>query len=92
MITGASSGMGKDTAAVLAKNGYKVHAAARRAEEMEEIKQARGIPVVADVTKDTEIQQLVELFIGRGGRIDVLWNNAGHGLYGVELKEHNVNW
>jgi NAD(P)-dependent dehydrogenase (short-subunit alcohol dehydrogenase family) len=83
LITGASSGMGKDTAIVLAKNGYKIYAAARRVEEMEDIKRAGGVPVAADVTQDAELQKLVEVVIQREGRIDVLWNNAGYGLYGA---------
>ena len=44
LITGASSGMGKETAKELIKEGYTVYAAARRVEKMEDLKALGGIP------------------------------------------------
>ncbi|MBS1662659.1 MAG: SDR family NAD(P)-dependent oxidoreductase [Bacteroidetes bacterium] len=83
LITGASSGMGKDTAITLAKSGYKVYAAARRIEEMNDILEAGGIPLAADITKEADLQNVIQAIMRREGRIDILWNNAGYGLYGA---------
>jgi len=83
LITGASSGMGKDTAIELAKKGYQVYAVARRLEEMEEIRQAGGFIIQADVMQSKDLENLVATVIGTTGKIDILWNNAGYGLYGA---------
>jgi len=83
VITGASSGMGKETAYLLAKNGYTVYAAARRTERMEEMQKA-GIRILAmDVTNDESMISGVNTVLAAEGRIDVLINNAGFGSYGA---------
>ncbi len=83
LITGASSGMGKETAKQLIKEGHKVYAVARRIENMADLKQLGGLPMQMDVTNETEIQNVIDTIIGYEGKIDVLWNNAGYGLYGA---------
>ncbi|GAL11567.1 short-chain dehydrogenase/oxidoreductase [Vibrio astriarenae] len=82
LITGASSGMGKDTAMDLIKQGHTVYCAARRLSEMSDLEQAGGHIVQLDISKEAEITQCVDRIIDEQGRIDVLWNNAGYGLYG----------
>ncbi|WP_167955572.1 oxidoreductase [Anaerosporobacter faecicola] len=83
LITGASSGIGKDTAIVLQREGYQVFAAARRVERMEDLKK-HGIKVVSlDVTKEESMIACVEWIRKQAGRIDVLINNAGYGYYGA---------
>lgn len=82
MITGASSGMGKVTAKKLISEGYKVYTLARRLEAMEDIKELGGYPMQMDVSRQEDIARVVSDIIAREGRIDVLWNNAGFGLYG----------
>ena len=84
LITGASSGMGLETAKLLAQQGDKVYAGARRVERMESLKPLGIIPVQMDVTKPENSQQVVDQIIANEGRIDVLINNAGYGLYGPE--------
>lgn len=83
LITGASSGMGKETAKQLIKEGHKVYTAARRIENMDELKQLGGFPIQMDVTNEADIQKVLDTIIQYEGKIDVLWNNAGYGLYGA---------
>ena len=82
LITGASSGMGLETAKLLAQQGDKVYAGARRVERMESLKPLGIIPVQMDVTKPENSQQVVDQIIANEGRIDVLINTAGFGLNG----------
>ena len=83
LITGASSGMGKSAALLFAEGGHKVYAAARRIDAMQEELAPNGIvPVAVDVTSPEDNQRVVDQIIDAEGRIDVLVNNAGFGLYG----------
>ncbi len=83
LITGASSGIGFDSARTLAKQGHRVYAAARRTELMEPLK-AYGVKVFGmDVTDEESMKQGVETVIQAEGRIDVLINNAGYGYFGA---------
>ena len=82
LITGASSGMGKETAEWLAKEGHIVYGGARRVEKMNTLKELGGFPLGLDVTKEETLKKAVEKIISEQGRIDVLINNAGFGLYG----------
>lgn len=81
-ITGASSGMGKDTALDLIKQGYIVYCGARRVEEMGDLKLAGGHVLQMDISREEDITRCVNQIIDEQGHIDVLWNNAGYGLYG----------
>ena len=86
LITGASSGIGKDTALRLIKEGHRVYGAARRIDRMQDIVTAGGKAIKMDVTIESEIEAAVSQVIEEQGRIDVLFNNAGYGLFGaVEL-------
>ncbi len=82
LITGASSGIGMETARLLAQQGYIVYGAARRIEKMQELKQA-GVKLLAmDVTDEASMVNGVNEILRAEGRIDVLLNNAGYGSYG----------
>ncbi|HKX14960.1 MAG TPA: SDR family NAD(P)-dependent oxidoreductase, partial [Propionibacteriaceae bacterium] len=83
LVTGASSGIGQATALQLAELGYTVYAGARRVERMSDLAD-RGIRTTAvDLTDDASMVALVAEIIDDTGRIDVLVNNAGYGLYGA---------
>ncbi|MCB0879071.1 MAG: SDR family NAD(P)-dependent oxidoreductase [Thermoleophilia bacterium] len=82
LVTGASSGMGKDIARALKADGHVVYGAARRVEQMADL-EAEGITALRmDITVDDDIRSaLAEIERAHGG-VDVLVNNAGFGLYG----------
>jgi len=82
LITGASSGMGKESAKKLIAEGHTVYTAARRIDQMDDLKKMGGFPIEMDVMDESDIQKVVNTVIQKEGKIDVLWNNAGYGLYG----------
>ncbi len=82
LITGASSGIGKEAAVLLAEDGYTVYGAARRVEKMKELEKLGVRLLKMDVSKDKDMVSGVEKIIKDEGRIDVLVNNAGYGSYG----------
>jgi len=83
LITGASSGIGKESALHLIKEGHTVYGAARRVEKMQDLVDAGGHAIALDVTDQDSILNGVQQIIKEQGRIDVLWNNAGYAIYGA---------
>src|SRR5947209_8521646 len=84
IVTGCSSGIGIELARGLAKAGADVVICARRKQELftnaQEIAEETGrqiIPIVADISKEQDVQELVETAIKNFGHIDILVNNAG---------------
>lgn len=83
LITGASAGMGKETAKLLAQNGYTVYAAARRLDKMKDL-EPLGIKILSmDVTDEASMVQGIQQILDAEKRIDILINNAGFGAYGT---------
>lgn len=83
LVTGASSGIGKDAAHRLLVEGYDVYAGARRVERMAGLAEAGATVLALDVTDGASMEAAVNRVIGVGGRIDVLVNAAGYGQYGA---------
>jgi len=83
IVTGASSGIGRETVLQLVKSGYQVHAAARRLEAMSDLKNAGAYVHHLDLTSPESIQAFAAHILNLTGRVDVLVNNAGYGAYGA---------
>jgi NAD(P)-dependent dehydrogenase (short-subunit alcohol dehydrogenase family) len=89
VITGSSSGIGLESALILARNGYTTYATMRSPDKDTSIKAAvqnEGLPIRViplDVTDDSSVNNAVDQIISEVGRIDVLVNNAGYGLNGA---------
>ena len=83
LITGASSGIGKEAARTLKKAGSIVYGAARRSEMMKDLESDDIRVLQLDLTDEDSIEACVKSIIEREGRIDVLVNNAGYGSYGA---------
>lgn len=83
LITGGTSGIGRETAVLFAKSGSKVVVAGRREPEgqqtVELIRAAggEGLFVKADVSRASEVDALVKKTVERFGRLDIAFNNAG---------------
>lgn len=83
LVTGGTSGIGRETAVAFARAGAKVCVAGRREKEGEEtVKLVRdaggeGCFVGCDVTKSAEVESLLQKVAERFGRLDVAFNNAG---------------
>lgn len=82
LVTGASSGIGKEIARQLIKNGHQVYVAARRLHELKELEIAGAKALAMDITNEQDIQQMVAQIKQETGGVDVLINNAGYAIYG----------
>jgi NAD(P)-dependent dehydrogenase (short-subunit alcohol dehydrogenase family) len=93
-ITGATDGLGRAAALLLAEKGFRVFAAGRSAEkraELDRLAVAKKLPLETlelDVCDDNSVSRAVQQILRKVGNIDVLVNNAGVGLMAVaeELK------
>jgi NADP-dependent 3-hydroxy acid dehydrogenase YdfG len=98
IITGASSGIGEETARALARLGVKVVVAARRKDRLDSIvaeiekKGGTAMAIEADVTDKTVCMKLVEQVSKEWGSIDILINNAGVMLIGPALDAPIEEW
>jgi short-subunit dehydrogenase len=83
LVTGASSGIGKETAKRLIKEGLTVYAAARRVELMCDLEEMGATVIKMDITREEDITSAVNAIHQRHGGVDVLVNNAGYGVFGA---------
>ncbi len=83
IITGASAGIGRSLALLLARQGAKVTIAARRADRLEQLAEecrqvgGQALAIPTDVAEEAQCRQLVERTVAAFGGIDMLINNAG---------------
>ncbi|HVK67140.1 MAG TPA: SDR family oxidoreductase [Polyangium sp.] len=84
LVTGCSSGFGRDVAKVFAAEGWNVAATMRAPEQETELRASERMGVMRlDVQDRVSIDAAVASTLARFGSIDVLVNNAGFGLFGV---------
>lgn len=83
LVTGASSGIGKETAYRLLDAGHTVYAAARRTDRLQDCAERGAVPLAMDITRDKEVVSAVERITHENGGIDILVNNAGFATYGA---------
>ena len=98
LVTGASSGLGRQFAVCLAEQGANVAILARRVEKLEEVKKevesygVRCIAVPCDVTDTQQIKNAVEETVKEFGRIDILINNAAAGFATPAVETTDELW
>lgn len=92
IVTGASTGIGRATAVLAARNGARVLMAARSEEKLQELSTSlkeEGLHVmyvVTDVSREEDCRKMVEACVERFGTIDILINNAGISMRALFLK------
>ncbi len=92
LITGATDGLGKAAALLLAERGYRVFAAGRSAEkraQLDALAREKKLPLETlelDVCDDASVKAAVSKALGKAGAIDVLVNNAGL-VYGGAVED-----
>ncbi len=83
LITGATDGLGKAAALLLARRGYRLFAAGRSSEkraQLDAMAREKKLPLESmalDVCDDNSVEEAVRAVLGKAGAIDVLVNNAG---------------
>ena len=92
IITGGGTGIGRHSALALLRDGYSVVIAGRRMEPLEETVEAAGagaaiLAVRTDVGDPESVRALFAKTKEAFGRLDVLFNNAGHGTARVPLED-----
>jgi NAD(P)-dependent dehydrogenase (short-subunit alcohol dehydrogenase family) len=90
LVTGAGSGVGRAAALALAREGYTVVLAGRKAENLQTVaKEAAGetLAVPTDVREPASIQALFAKTKDAFGRLDLLFNNAGVSMRGMPLED-----
>jgi NAD(P)-dependent dehydrogenase (short-subunit alcohol dehydrogenase family) len=99
LVTGGTSGIGRETAVLFAKSGANVVVAGRRESEgkktVELVQSAggNGLFVRADVSKSSDVDVLVRKTVEEFGRLDIAFNNAGiEGVWVPIIKQSEEDW
>jgi 3-oxoacyl-[acyl-carrier protein] reductase len=98
IVTGAGRGIGRSIALALARNGARVSLAARTGAELQAVQseieafggEAASFPT--DVSREAEVVSLVRHTVERFGRLDILINNAGLGIFGPLVETTTEQW
>ena len=83
LVTGASSGIGREIVKQLLDDGLVVYAAARSIEKMNDLQETGAIPLRMDVTRNEDVAAAIATIGLQHGGVDILVNNAGFGCYGA---------
>lgn len=87
VVTGASSGIGRESALQFARRGYDLAVAARRLPQLESLAEecraagARCLPIATDVTRRDDCERLIATAERELGAIEILVNNAGFAIF-----------
>jgi len=99
LITGASSGIGRAAAVVLAQRGAKIVAAARRQSELDDVvaeitaNGGTASSIVVDVTREADIIAMVKFAVDTYGKLDIAFNNAGtEGVFAPLVEQDNARF
>jgi 3-oxoacyl-[acyl-carrier protein] reductase len=98
IITGAGSGIGRETALLFAKEGAKVAITGRTADKLEEVcneiheNGGKAIFKIGDVSKREDMDDVVNTAMNEFGRIDILINNAGVNKDALATKMTKEQW
>jgi NAD(P)-dependent dehydrogenase (short-subunit alcohol dehydrogenase family) len=99
LVTGGTSGIGRETAVLFAKAGAKVVVAGRREPEgkktidLVHAAGGEGLFVEADVSKASEMDALIQKTVQRFGRLDIAFNNAGiEGVWVPIISQSEADW
>src|SRR5699024_2719613 len=92
LITGCSTGIGRELAQQLHSKGWHVFVTARRLESLKEFEQQARFTTVALEVNDKTQRDALLAFIEQHGRLDLLVNNAGYGAMGpiIEMPESEL--
>ena len=89
LVTGASDGIGAETARVLAAKGATVHVTGRSADKLRPVAEAVGTePLIADFSRLDDVRRLADQVAERVETLDLLMNNAG-GTFAPSSKTHD---
>jgi len=95
LVTGAGRGIGKSISITLARQGATVVLSARTVRDLETVRQeivdagGSAFAIQTDLTKESDIERLFDEIAARFGRLDVLVNNAGFGVF-APLRELSI--
>ncbi|MFQ5601939.1 MAG: SDR family oxidoreductase [bacterium] len=98
VVTGAGKGIGRATALALARAGANVVIASRTVTDLQTLAKEIGnlgrkaLIVQTDVTRESEIKNLITEAAGKFGGIDILVNNAGTGRFGRIVEFSTMDW
>jgi len=93
LVTGASSGIGKASAKLLAANGARVIVAARSFDKLQSLaNEIDALPVACDVTSLDSVKKMVEAALRHNGKVDALFANAGIYLSGEVAEGLPSDW
>ena len=98
IVTGASRGIGAETAIAFGRAGAKVVLAARTMADLETIAArvhengSEALAVDVDVTRPEKVERLIREVDERYGKVDILVNNAGLGMFGKVTEFELDNW
>lgn len=102
VVTGASSGLGKDAAKAYAQYGADVALLARRKDKLDDVAREieamnrKVLAVACDVTKEDDVNSAVQQVMNTFGKIDILLNNAGVAVRGavdeLSMEDWNKAW